>query len=612
MDDDHRSALPAASVTRRRLLGVGAAATLSGAIGATAVPAAHAAPTTVSVPPASGDEDSTAAIQAAVDALPPDGGTVSLEGATYLVGHPIALRSGVTLTGAGAGTTRLVDHPSLGNRPLLSIVGSEGASVSAVTVAALSLRNGTASTGSFAAGRDGIVIDHANRVLLERIEVTEIQGQYGVRAQRTAGLDIRSSRFHRCTYGMVIILPDCSRVHVADCEFDTLTSTVYPNTYTFATGYATLNSGTRWTRGLVVEDCTFRNNPRWEGLDAHGATDVVFRRNHIENVQVGIVVGNTNGAVTDPRLERVLIEDNTIIQGTGRPGWYGIVVTGAARRARDVTIRGNRVRGFGGTDSRIGTINVFRADEVTIEDNTIDDYGMNGINLYYGVFGARITGNRIRNLGNRVAGQPTSAITAVTSGCYGLVVGDNVIESESPDQQPDFAFRAAGNQSWQLAGNQVLGGTRVATYSGIDHLPVDKDVLPTATALQYHGGDVLLSGDGPRVAWRAVQPRDGYGSTDTSTVMGTARVRAGDREVELLAGGPTDWTVFPPGMSVVVEGAGRGGESLHTTVLANTGTMSAGDKPYGPTILTLADPPATSQDAAALRHGALRLLRTRA
>lgn len=582
---------------RRSLLATGGIIGLGVSIGVT--PRAFAAPLVVE--PRGPGEDSAPAIQEAVDSVGVTGGTVMLRSGVYPIGSTIRLASGVRLQGAGRDSTRLVDHPNLGARPLLAVEGTASATVAGVVVSDLGLRNGTAGTRAFMAGRDGIIIDRAEQISIERVRVTEIAGANGISAQRTAGLSITGSHFYRCTYAMVIILPDCTDVRVADCEFDTLTSTAYPNTYTFATGYQALNSGQRWTEGLLVENCVFLNNPRWEGLDTHGATDVIFRGNHIENVRIGILAGNAGGAVADPRLEDVVIEENTVIQGTGMPGHYGIVCTGNVARARNVVIRGNHVRGFSGLDHRVGTVNVFRADNVAIEGNTIVDYGMNAINLYYGVFGAKITGNRIRNLGLRAAGQPTAAINAVTSGCFGIDVRGNTVISDSPGQQPDFAISAHPHQSWQVGPNQVIGGTAVARYGGIDHLPVGKEQLPSV-ALQCRDRDMLLADD-RRPAWQAEVTGGGFGSTDVETVVGHFRLRAGSREAEVLVNGSQDWTLFPPGMQIAIDGAAPSGSVLRTGVVTNSGTMSAGDRPLGPAMVTLADPAASDSESAPVRYG---------
>lgn len=583
----------ASPLTRRSLFGSGAliiATTL-----ATSQQRAFAGMQGIPIQPGPSGTDMSPTIQAEIDVVAgAGGGLVELAAGAFEIGTSLRMRSGVTLQGTGPQSTVLLDHANLSANPILRIVGTSSAPIATVAVNSLGIRNGTASTGVYVGGRDGVLVTDANGITFSGVRIFEIAGTYGLKIHRTAGLDIASSTFYRCTYAMVMVLPDCSDITVTNSTFDTVTSTSYANTYTFATGGSALNSGQRWTQNLTVTGCTFLNNPRWEGLDTHGAENVTFQDNHIENCRIGIMAGNAANFVADPRLSTVLIEGNTVIQGTGMGGHFGIVVNGGVGRAQDIIIRGNTVRGFGGTDSKVGSITVYRVANVTIEQNTVIDFGMNAVCMYYEVFGARIATNIFRNLGARIAGQSTAGIAGVSWGCHNVTVTGNELIAESVSQQVDFFIRAgATNQSWQI-GTNTIATTNTALYAGLAYLPVAKSSMPTAPGLQQKGGDVLFNTDPAQPTWIVTSPSVGYGAT----VVVNVAMTAGSTAATVVPGGTYDWRALPPGMNIVIDGAGAGGDPLSARIVSNDHTV---DSASAPTALVLNTAAATTVSAAPVR-----------
>ncbi|MGW1682014.1 right-handed parallel beta-helix repeat-containing protein [Saccharopolyspora sp. NPDC002376] len=559
---------------RRTLLRGTVAGTALGAVSAAFPGVGVAEGRRWAVPPHGSAQDIQQAID---DAAAAGGGTVYLPPGTYSIDRTVRLSSGVVLEGAGAELTHLVDAPLLGAQAVLAVEGTDAQSVSKAGVRHLSVRNGAASDGAFTASKDGIRIRYAADVELTGVGVTEIAGAYGVRVQNTDRITATGCHFYRCTYSMFMVLPDCTDVIVRDSTFDTLTTQTAPNCYTLATGASVRGGGQqRWTRGLTVENCRFVNNPRWEGLDTHGAEQVVFRGNYIENCYFGILVANASNYVAEPVTQDVVVEHNTIIQGNGRPGGYGIVVKGAAARTRNVVVRNNHIRGFGGVHPSIGAIQLYGTEQTQILDNTIEDFGINAITLYYGAFDTLIAGNTIRNAAPAADGTTTAVVRGDAWGVHGAVVRDNVVVADAPTQQVDYFINAVTtNQSWQIGDNDLSGVRHDPPFSRMEFLPVFKDEAPVSGPLQQKAGDILLD-TALRPAWRVGSPSAGFGALDTSTVAVLVDMQAGSPRAVLRAGGSYDWRSMPPGMNVVVGGAGTDGGDLPARVVLNSGAARSG------------------------------------
>ncbi|MFW6600192.1 right-handed parallel beta-helix repeat-containing protein [Propionibacteriaceae bacterium Y2011] len=453
-------------------------------------------------------------------------------------------------------------------------------------------------------GQDGLNLDHCRDVELTGFGVEEIQGLRGVAIEHSENVLIDQCRFFRCTYAMVFLYPDCARITVRRSEFDTLVSQAYPNTYTFATVRTT---GNRWPHHVLIEDCRFLNNPLWEGVDSHGASDLVIRNNHIENCRVGIMVANAyQVGVGDSRVERIRIENNTVIQGAGNDHGYGIVVTGQNSRAEDVRITGNLVRGFGGATELNGTITVFRADDVLVADNTVEDYGINAIALYYGTNDVRIMGNTIGDVGRRKDGTVACAIAAAAEGHYGLQVEDNVVRPSSAEAAPEVFLRAGAYQSWQIGANDVSDLVDTM-YHGVEYLPIMKQQRADMIDLHQKSGDVISGGSR---TWHVRAPRRGYGAVAPEQIVLYLTLTAGSRHALVAENADCDWRGLPPDMNVVIADVGPGGADLHARVISNNGTIAAGDTapgPPGPVAISLDRASVIDSARAAVRLARLEL-----
>lgn len=521
-------------------------------------------------------------IQEAIDqTAAAGGGVVLLPPGTYQIGQSLAMRSHVELRGAGKEATVLRDHSTLGGNSILTAIGSSGSVLRNISVANMTIRNGTASTGAATTGKNGMSVEHVDGFSVRNVRVTEIQGFFGFYCKWTRNVTIEGSTFFRCAYCMVMVSVDCENIRVRDNEFDTVLSVQYPNTYLFMMGGIKSGEGERWARNVWVESNVFRNNPRWEALDSHGGENLYFRNNYMENCKIGVALGNPTGFVANPTLRHVLVEGNTIVQGTGDEAGWGIAATGNVQtRAEHVTIRSNTIVGFGGQIATIGSIVTYYIDQVTIESNEIREFGLYGISLYHSVYGAKIRDNVFRNVAKAPAAEVnnTAAIGGLSWGLYGIEVEGNTLDADDPAKAANWLVRSKfDNQSWQIRNNRVLHSKRSAACTPVAYLPVDRTALPT-TALRQKFGDAVYDVSGKPV-WTVRSPKIGYGCLDTVSVIVKVNMQAGSRVAHISATFAQDSAIkgdlrwLPPGMNIVVAGAGASGADLEARVMTNNGTV---------------------------------------
>lgn len=109
-----------------------------------------------------GSTDDTAAIQAAINALPAAGGQVFVPAGTYVVSNTISLREGTQLVGAGPGSILRVASGALGINVLR--IGDGSGTLSFASVRDLKISSDGQKTGGAA-----IVLNTAYRIWIERM-----------------------------------------------------------------------------------------------------------------------------------------------------------------------------------------------------------------------------------------------------------------------------------------------------------------------------------------------------------------------------------------------------------------------------------------------------------
>jgi len=195
-----------------------------------------------------GSTDDTLAIQAAINAVPGNGGTVFLPPGTYLVSAPLQLRKGLRLIGAGQQASVLrSNHTGDGLRMNSPLNASTAVNV---LISDLGLTNtqGAANTG-------GALVDIGGTFWrIERVSVTGFG--YGVILDQTELADVVASQFDQQTLACVWLVNGEDHLGVG--------------------------SGVKggFTNRISVQNCQLNPNPTGAGLVDDGGTTHYFQGNN--------------------------------------------------------------------------------------------------------------------------------------------------------------------------------------------------------------------------------------------------------------------------------------------------------------------------------------------
>ena len=533
-----------------------------------------------------GTTDDATAIQSAIDAAGASGGgTVYIPKGTYLIGTTLNLPSNVHVLGEGKDVTILRDHENLGPNRIFFVQGTPENMVKNISFRGVTIQNGIATTDLYTSGKDGIRCEYVDGLTIEHCKITEIQGAFGIAVKYSKNILVQHCEFYRWTYSGMSVLVECENIKVLDNVFDCALSQNTAQTYTLVTGGENLNEGQFFLKNLWVERNIFRNNPQWEGIDSHGGENIWIRDNYIENCKVGIMCSVTGGYVTNPVLKNVFIENNTIYQGNGEDNQSGIVVSGdntIPRLAEKISIRGNKVVGFGGTDAiTVGSITIYLAKNVLIEENEIDDFAQSAVTLYHTVWGAKILNNRFRNCRGGANQTVTAGITFAAYGIYDILIEGNSIGANIIAKRPKYFMRVAQNRigAIQIRNNTVLD-VETGLYYNDAALPVNKSATPTLVTQKF--GDVIYKNTG-NPGWYVSSPTVGIGSQITDVIV-TVNMTAGSNVATIASNVTRSWNDLPPGMNVSIAGAGPSGGALNARIVDNDGTNLTLDAPASTTV----------------------------
>lgn len=273
-----------------------------------------------------GTHDDTAAIQAAIDALPA-GGTLSIGSGNYLVDPVRSLRLRSRMRLAMAKDTRLVARPNAAPRAyVLSIVGVHDVEVSGGRIVGDRDRH-QSTEGEWG---HGIMVRGAERVTLRGLHVTRCWGD-GISIGGISGARVVPSRDIRiedvvCTGNrrQGLTIGRSRRVRVLRSHF-------------VATGGTLPGCGIDiepdpgdGAEDIAIEECLLRGN--------HGAGLQVYERARVVAVRRCIIRDNRGDGVLIRGGEQCVLEDNEIAGN----GLRGIAVRG---RSRDLTLSANRFSG---------------------------------------------------------------------------------------------------------------------------------------------------------------------------------------------------------------------------------------------------------------------------
>ncbi|HEX5306317.1 MAG TPA: right-handed parallel beta-helix repeat-containing protein [Dyella sp.] len=267
-----------------------------------------------------GVHDDTAAFQAAIDALPESGGTVSVPAGRYLIdaGRSVRLRSHTQLV-MDADAQLLARPNALGRYAVILIRGVDGASVRGGRI----IGERAGHLGSEGEWGHGIAVSGARDVSIRDIDVSACWGD-GIcigtifvrgRPRRVAS-DISIERVVcRGNRRQGLSITSSRRVTVRDCQFIGTGGTLPGCGIDVEPG--TLKMG---TEDVLISRCTLTDN-QGSGISISGPNVVRLRLEHCEirdNRGYGVMVGGTR---------QVTLANNTIVHN----GLSGTLLRGDVR-----------------------------------------------------------------------------------------------------------------------------------------------------------------------------------------------------------------------------------------------------------------------------------------
>jgi hypothetical protein len=397
--------------------------------------------------------DDTAAVQAAENASgAAGGGAIEFGDGFYQIDTGVIVNADNThFIGKGIGATTVGWDDGDGDggdgangEYIFTVMGADNVSFSG-----MSLTNGPSEAlGATNNPNDGGIIyaDNCVGVRLENCRLYEIGGTHGFAVKKCGNVSVDNCQFYMISYAGMMVLDTCYDIKVTRSTFDTVNeSVVGQNRYLFATGadslYSQDSTNLYFVKDLMVDGCTFKNNPVWEGIDTHGGDRIRFTNNFVTGCYIGInaicAVSGSDDYVLAPSMNDLLIDGNTIDADGIAQVWYGIVARGhtAAATAEpwnadNIKITNNTIRGHGGTSKagyshdNSGSITAYNLRNVEISGNHIDEFAQTGIMLYAKLSGTRIVDNTIysayadtafHRYDDRVAGISVRSATEMTN-----------------------------------------------------------------------------------------------------------------------------------------------------------------------------------------------------
>ena len=308
-----------------------------------------------------GKADDTAALQAALNSLP-EGGTLLLDGGTFVHSGCLHIPARVRLLGRGA---RL--HARNPNNMCVSLEGI-GSQLRGLELTAQATRRGSklAQARVLVQGRGAKVID--NRVI----------------GATAAGIMIRGARDFSVT-GNYVAKTLSDGIHSTDGAVSgCIARNVTDETGDDGIAVVSYLNSPRCAKILIEENSV--SNISWaRGISVVGSADVVVRRNKVTGTgrAAGIIVTREDSFNTYG-VDRVIVADNAVSEVARRFNWAEKDQTGQA------TID---VNAYAAPVARL------QVRKVVISGNTLADGRTDGIRLLGGVCETTITDNQVQGMG---------------------------------------------------------------------------------------------------------------------------------------------------------------------------------------------------------------------
>ncbi|MDN5310613.1 MAG: hypothetical protein PWP14_2007 [Methanolobus sp.] len=247
---------------------------------------------------------------------------------------------------------------------------------------------------------------------------------------------IKGNQFLDYGYCGIMIGKQASNIYVDDNLFRNMNAKkVNPNSY----GVALAKGSTAYSYSeyIYIRNNTLENNPRWEGIDSHGANHVYILDNTITDCRIPISVAQINGDNLYPEpVHNVTIKGNYIkgnmsasLQDSGIYVIGGRGPGGLIQPYRDVIISDNTISDVNNwLHSNDGGIVLMHVEGAQVYNNTISNVGGTGVNLA-GANDVLVYENEIRNL-VKISKPICSVSVSNVKDIYSIDIRDNKVDTK--------------------------------------------------------------------------------------------------------------------------------------------------------------------------------------
>lgn len=262
---------------------------------------------------------------------------------------------------------------------------------------------------------------------------------------------------------------------------DNTIGTVGPGTQNNGYGVSFTHDSTGWpgTRATqpFCDDWTVERNAvdgvEWEGIDSHGGSRIVVRRNTVTNCGIGIAVASSSGAASDYAGEHNHISDNVVDGGTRANTSAGIIIDGGSvEQQRNTKVTGNRITRHGVPSHQYsGAILASHCVDCVVDGNIVDEWGTSVVYTSGVMTNMVIRNNRIGTIADDADSFGYALYSDALSGLHTFANNNVDVDAAIPPRR--------GVQAAQLATRPVFGYNELYRSTEAAYVLFDNSWVPT-------------------------------------------------------------------------------------------------------------------------------------
>jgi hypothetical protein len=321
------------------------------------------------------------------------GGIITVPKGAYAFNPFTVSLAGITIQGEGPNCTSFTFSTVGTNVNAVSITANNVSIVGIKFIgpssaAFVSNENCIQTNGTFATNRNGLVVANC--------EIYNF-GSYGINAEYTNNITISDNYIHNVGYGGVFFR-SCITGWIQNNRITDITPGSSSNMYGITLSHTdspaptTKTSSTHFCYGINITGNELQNIA-WEGIDAHGAYEVIVSNNKVYNTKFGIAISSSSGVSLNYAGWQNIISNNVVdsrkkdgTTGDYMYDGYGININGFStanvQNQQKVIVSGNIIFGKGVLNStNSGSIQAEGVDHAIISNNCIDAWAGVGIDL---------------------------------------------------------------------------------------------------------------------------------------------------------------------------------------------------------------------------------------